>query len=247
MNNSTILGILGVFVATIVVLVIVYLLTRAFGTSINAAIDMVGIRKDRSQKATVVDQSLLINRYLGTPALPPELKDYAMRLYLSTYDRSNSGAGPVMLVSPGYSIPGVTGNASAGSVFCAQCGQPNDASSAFCAFCGTAIPKQAAASGEGGPSVTLARSNGQELVATSFPATIGKAPEANLTITDNPAISRIHARLLCDGSSFAVEDLGSSNGTRVNGYTIASNTPTVISDGDELRLANERLRISSAE
>src|SRR4051794_41865227 len=52
----------------------------------------------------------------------------------------------------------------------------------------------------------------------------------------DPEVSRRHATIRDQGGSLAIEDLGSTNGTFVNGSRIA--TVTVLSDGDEVRLGN---------
>jgi pSer/pThr/pTyr-binding forkhead associated (FHA) protein len=63
---------------------------------------------------------------------------------------------------------------------------------------------------------------------------------ADLTIA---AISRKHAALTIKGDYVTVEDLGSANGTWVNGTVIS--TVTVLSDGDEIALGNlVRCRVS---
>jgi len=54
----------------------------------------------------------------------------------------------------------------------------------------------------------------------------------------------VHVRLLRDGNVFAAEDLGSTNKTFINGYQIEPNTPSILSDGDELALSNEVLRVT---
>ncbi len=51
---------------------------------------------------------------------------------------------------------------------------------------------------------------------------------------DDSSVSRRHARLGWDGLTASVTDLGSKNGTFVNGVRIS--TPTALEDGDELRL-----------
>jgi predicted component of type VI protein secretion system len=52
----------------------------------------------------------------------------------------------------------------------------------------------------------------------------------------DPEVSRRHATIRDQGGSLAIEDLGSTNGTFVNGSRIAA--VTVLSDGDEVRLGN---------
>jgi pSer/pThr/pTyr-binding forkhead associated (FHA) protein len=56
-------------------------------------------------------------------------------------------------------------------------------------------------------------------------------------------VSRLHAVLTCAGSTVTVTDLGSTNGTLVNGTRLEPNTPLVLRDGDELRLGKLTLRL----
>jgi DNA-binding winged helix-turn-helix (wHTH) protein len=53
---------------------------------------------------------------------------------------------------------------------------------------------------------------------------------------DSPSISRRHARIVVTGTDAAVEDLGSRNGTYVQGERVT--TPMRLSDGDEIRLGS---------
>jgi ABC transport system ATP-binding/permease protein len=50
--------------------------------------------------------------------------------------------------------------------------------------------------------------------------TIGRAPRADF-IVDAALVSRFHCRLTLDSGGLGVEDLGSTNGTWVNGRKIA--------------------------
>jgi hypothetical protein len=73
--------------------------------------------------------------------------------------------------------------------------------------------------------------------------TIGREGcDVNLT---DPEVSRRHAAIRAAvGGSFAIEDLGSSNGTFVNGERIS--VVTVLRDGDSVRLGNTVWSIRSA-
>jgi predicted component of type VI protein secretion system len=65
-------------------------------------------------------------------------------------------------------------------------------------------------------------------------ATIGREGcEVNLM---DPEVSRRHATIRDQGGSLAIEDLGSTNGTYVNGARIS--VVTLLKDGDEVRLGN---------
>lgn len=63
--------------------------------------------------------------------------------------------------------------------------------------------------------------------------TIGSGPDCDLVV-DLPTVSRLHCRLRREGDGFLVEDLGSSNGTYVNGERIAA--PVRVSRGDSVTL-----------
>jgi len=62
------------------------------------------------------------------------------------------------------------------------------------------------------------------------------APRIN-GAADDPGLSRRHAVLRRLGSgAYAIEDLGSTNGTEVNGQQIAAGEPVTLADGDRVHL-----------
>lgn len=93
-------------------------------------------------------------------------------------------------------------------------------------------------------SLTITRKNGDRCTLVKYPTVIGKGTDVDLLIPNNPAVSRRHACILRNGNIFAVEDLGSTNGTFVGSYRVPGASPTILTDGDELRLANEILHIT---
>src|SRR5215831_7160096 len=58
---------------------------------------------------------------------------------------------------------------------------------------------------------------------------IGRHPECQIQIDSN-MVSRKHARIVRDGARFLVEDMGSGNGTTVNGVRIQTATPLAHDD-----------------
>ena len=73
--------------------------------------------------------------------------------------------------------------------------------------------------------------------------TIGRSVGNDLVLAD-PEISRRHTRIVRRADGFAVEDIGSTNGTFVNGQRI--NHLTLLQDGDAIDLGDTvRLRYMS--
>ena len=69
--------------------------------------------------------------------------------------------------------------------------------------------------------------------------TIGKAPENDVPLDGDPTASRLHAVLERFSAGWCVSDLGSSNGTSVNGERIWSSHR--LQHGDEIRIGQTRL------
>lgn len=70
--------------------------------------------------------------------------------------------------------------------------------------------------------------------------TLGRAPNARITLDDS-SVSAQHALLRPLDGSWTIEDLGSRNGTLVNGRLISA--PTDLACGDSLQLGRVRLRL----
>jgi two-component system cell cycle response regulator len=73
------------------------------------------------------------------------------------------------------------------------------------------------------------------------PTVIGRSPSTDITLLDE-GISREHAIIEFDGASgaFTIEDLQSTNGTKVNGKRVRSCT---LSDGDEIVIGQTAFRL----
>jgi pSer/pThr/pTyr-binding forkhead associated (FHA) protein len=56
-------------------------------------------------------------------------------------------------------------------------------------------------------------------------------------------VSRLHAIIKRNGDAVTLTDLGSTNGTTVNGTRLMPNLPQPLRDGDELRLGKLTLRV----
>ena len=54
---------------------------------------------------------------------------------------------------------------------------------------------------------------------------------------DDPALSRLHAVIARQGDgSYTIEDVGSTNGTELNGRALPSHDPVTLADGDRIQL-----------
>ncbi len=65
--------------------------------------------------------------------------------------------------------------------------------------------------------------------------TVGSSPDCDVVV-DQSVVSGRHCRLSLHGDQYVLEDLGSTNGTFVNGYRLEPNSPVYISSGDQLTL-----------
>lgn len=90
------------------------------------------------------------------------------------------------------------------------------------------------------PAATLTTSRGpgagREFGIGAAPVTIGRHEQCDLQV-ENTWMSRRHARIAWSGTEYVVEDLGSTNGTFVNGERISG--PRALRSGDLLQLGDE--------
>jgi pSer/pThr/pTyr-binding forkhead associated (FHA) protein len=75
-----------------------------------------------------------------------------------------------------------------------------------------------------------------------LPVTIGRAPDCNLTLTDDYA-SNHHARLVPRGDGWQLEDTGSTNGTFVADRKVSS--PVKVGVGTTIRIGQTVMELRS--
>lgn len=77
-------------------------------------------------------------------------------------------------------------------------------------------------------------------------AILGRSPRNAALLIDDPTLSREHARLFVEpaGDVIFLEDLGSTNGTRVNGRQLADGTPVPVRPGDTLEFGAIRFELA---
>jgi DNA-binding winged helix-turn-helix (wHTH) protein len=80
--------------------------------------------------------------------------------------------------------------------------------------------------------------NGRAHPLSSREFVLGRDPHCTMCLSSGN-VSRRHARIVSTGQAATIEDLGSRNGTRVNGARITA--PRLLADGDEIHVGTETL------
>ena len=97
--------------------------------------------------------------------------------------------------------------------------------------------------GEGGAGAgSLVLPTGDRVPLGEHVIAVGRLPESNIVLAD-PNVSRAHAEIRPRGSGYVLVDLGSTNGTRVNGIRVSEH---VLADGDEIAFGNTRMRFEAS-
>jgi hypothetical protein len=92
--------------------------------------------------------------------------------------------------------------------------------------------------GEGGVGAgSLVLPNNERYVLGNHATTLGRLPDCDITLNDGN-VSRHHAEIRPLGEGFVLVDLGSTNGSKVNGMRVSQQE---LVDGDELSFGSIRL------
>jgi pSer/pThr/pTyr-binding forkhead associated (FHA) protein len=141
-----------------------------------------------------------------------------------------------------------------GSIFCNQCGHENPQGSRFCSSCGTQLQAhheyqtenleplatEAPAGGAAAASlvVTAGHRAGTRFHVSGAVARVGRHPDSDVFL-DDITVSRRHVELVESPTGYAIRDVGSLNGTYVNGRRIDAEVP--LTNGDELQVGKFKL------
>jgi DNA-binding winged helix-turn-helix (wHTH) protein len=107
-------------------------------------------------------------------------------------------------------------------------------------FCGDVAPAATPAAGVREPIGWYRIMLGErEIVLPYGEHILGRSKEATVFVDDG-GVSRQHARITIDGSGATLEDLGSKNGTMLNGHAIE--VPTLLADGAVIVLGATALK-----
>ena len=90
---------------------------------------------------------------------------------------------------------------------------------------------------------TLVMPSGERMPLTGRVLTVGRLPESGIAL-DDANVSRRHAEFRAQGTSFLVADLGSTNGTKVNGVRIAGEQ--ALNDGDIVSFGGTHIRFEAS-
>lgn len=93
----------------------------------------------------------------------------------------------------------------------------------------------------GGPTATLVAGDGTVTQVGEEPLSIGRSPDSDVVLSD-PEVSRHHAEVRRREGGFVLVDLGSMNGTRVNGVGVRERR---LEDGDTITIGSNTFRFEA--
>ena len=83
---------------------------------------------------------------------------------------------------------------------------------------------------------------GERIALAEAIVTVGRRPESTLVLAD-PNVSRNHAEIRPHGNGWMLVDLGSTNGSRVNGVRVSSQE---LQEGDDIAFGNTHLTFEAS-
>lgn len=96
--------------------------------------------------------------------------------------------------------------------------------------------------GGGAGAGSLVLPNGDRFVLGDTVVTMGRMPDSVITLED-PNVSRNHSEIRPAGGGFVLVDLGSTNGTKINGVKISERQ---LQDGDEITFGSTTFRFEAS-
>jgi hypothetical protein len=166
---------------------------------------------------------------IARAAPPPPVQAPAPAVAATIAQPVAQPAPPPVVVSPPPLVDGVA---------CSRCGRVNKAGARFCAGCGAPL---------GAPPVarlliTSPRTSWEQKI-DRLPLRIGRRdprqnhyPELDLAEHDRGIASRNHALIERNGDYYTLTDLGSTNGTLLNGQQLKPRQPQRLRPGDRIKV-----------
>ena len=159
------------------------------------------------------------------------------------------GEAPIDRTMVATAAPPVGATQMGTTVACAVCGTTNPGLETYCVECGfllasTPGPLNGAAEPES-EAVELVESNsGRRFRVREGVNTVGRE-NSDILLLDG-TVSRRHAEVKLEDGAITVTDLGSTNGTQVDGNRLAPNQPTAVVPGTVIRFGNATLTLPGA-
>jgi hypothetical protein len=108
---------------------------------------------------------------------------------------------------------------------------------------GTFVVDARLSQGEGGVGAgSLLLQGGRRIVLGDQPVRIGRLSDCGVQLND-PNVSRHHAEVRPSGEGFTIADLGSTNGTKVNGARVSERA---LRDGDEILIGATKIHFDAS-
>src|SRR5579872_4251654 len=158
-------------------------------------------------------------------------------------------ADKTMLAETPFAPPVPGGATEVGTiVVCAVCRTSNSGLESYCSECGfllaSAPGRMEAAPSEETPAHELVESTtGRRFCLQAGPNTIGRE-RCDILLMDT-TVSRRHAQITIENGLVILMDLGSRNGTQVDGTRLSPNQPVSLADGATLRFGNALLSLTT--
>ncbi|BDI29106.1 hypothetical protein CCAX7_11570 [Capsulimonas corticalis] len=76
--------------------------------------------------------------------------------------------------------------------------------------------------------------------------TFGRHAESTIVLRNDPYVSTTHAQIIAEGDAFQFTDLGSTNGTLLNGERLLPDQPVLLKPGDEIVIGGTIFRFEPA-
>lgn len=129
------------------------------------------------------------------------------------------------------------------SIKCPVCGTNSPGGEIYCSDCGfllssTPVEVESYLPAESMPKL-VDPAGGREFVLNRGVNTIGR--QDTDVLLSHPTVSRRHAQITFEESGCLLEDVGSTNGTMLNGRQLGQNESVNLSDGDEIVFGSVRL------
>ncbi len=139
--------------------------------------------------------------------------------------------------------PSLNATATIKPVQCPVCKSFNPPGLMFCNECGLIFEKALDGDAFGAPSVqlpVLVEEGGKEHQVRPGEIVIGR--QGDILIEDT-RISRRHAKVISDADTMHIEDMGSTNGTKVNGNAVAQGERAPLAPGDSIELGGFKMTL----